>query len=154
MAVHSRGNSGQKGDRQDESLTLPLFASPARKQRFEASRELVIAQPTLLHALKLAMEVGGCDDKQMAIDLEIDPGQWSRIMGGTAFYPTNKYLQFMQLCGNDIPLVWLAHQRGYELKPLRSDLQRQVDELTAEKAELQRQLETITEFVKRTRGGA
>lgn len=154
MAVHSRGNSGQKGDRQDESLTLPLFASPARKQRFEASRELVIAQPTLLHALKLAMEVGGCDDKQMAIDLEIDPGQWSRIMGGTAFYPTNKYLQFMQLCGNDIPLVWLAYQRGYELKPLRSDLQRQLEELSAENSELRKRIDTITDFVKSTRGTA
>jgi hypothetical protein len=30
----------------------------------------------------------------------------------------------MDLCGNDAPLEWLAHSRGYELRPLETETER------------------------------
>lgn len=68
-----------------------------------------------------------------------------------AHFPHDKLADFMEIVGNDIPLRWLAHQRGHELRPLRSTLEQQNAELRAQIAEQQRQLEAIKAFVRETR---
>jgi len=58
----------------------------------------------------------------------------------------------MELVGNDIPLIWLAHRRGYELKPLLSTLEQQLAAERAARLEAERELEIIKRFVRETRG--
>lgn len=115
------------------------------------SDDIVRAQPSFLAAILLAVTVSGLDDKQIYGPLDINHAQWSRIRGGGANFPVDQLDEFMNIVGNDIPLRWLAFKRGYELKPLRSALERRVLELEAENEQLRRDKNTIVRFVQETR---
>jgi hypothetical protein len=81
---------------------------------------LVVAQPSLLAAIKLCISLGGFQsDKQLYMALNIDAGHWSRILRGEAHFPVDKLTELMDLCGNETPLIWLAHSRGYDAGSLR-----------------------------------
>ena len=41
----------------------------------------------------------------------------------------------MDVCGNEVPLRWLSHRRGYELTPMLTEMERR---LLVEKAEKDR----------------
>lgn len=73
------------------------------------------------------------------------------MMSGQAYFPNNKEQALMDLCGNEIPLRWDALKRRYELRPLRSDLERRVAELEEQLAQERHDKEVILEFVKQAR---
>lgn len=139
-----------KPDRQEQSRNLQLFDGPAAAESGPVSRAQVVGQPNFRAALRLSQSVAGLEDKQVCDSLGIDAAQWSRIKTGNAHFPPERLVDFMRLCGNDIPLVWLAHQRGQELKPLRSTLEQQVDDLRAQLADRDRELDVIRRFVRET----
>lgn len=93
---------------------------------------IVTAQPSLLASIKLCVSLGGFEnEKPVAHRLEIDPGHWSRVMSGNAHFPTDKLGDLMDLCGNEAPLLWLVHHRGYDLgslRPRESETQRELRE--------------------------
>lgn len=97
---------------------------------------LIEAQPTLLSAIKLGISLGGfVADKELYQPLGIDAGHWSRIHRGEAHFPVDKLCSLMDLQGNEAPLMWLCHQRGYDLNLMRkreSELEKQLRELRAE----------------------
>ncbi|GGA00247.1 hypothetical protein [Dyella caseinilytica] len=81
---------------------------------------LVIAQPTLLASIKLCISLGGFEaDKQVYSALDIDASHWTRIHRGEAHFPVDKLTALMDLCGNESPLIWLTHSRGYDVTSLR-----------------------------------
>lgn len=81
---------------------------------------LVIAQPTFLAAIKLCISLGGFEsDQQVYSALGIDASHWTRILRGDAHFPVNKLTELMDLCGNEAPLIWLTHSRGYDAASLR-----------------------------------
>lgn len=81
---------------------------------------LVLAQPTLLGAIKLCVSLGGFEsDKQVYGELGIDASHWTRITRGDAHFPVDKLPALMDLCGNEAPLIWLVHNRGYDPASLR-----------------------------------
>lgn len=81
---------------------------------------LVMAQPTLLGAIKLCVSLGGFEaDKQVYRALDIDASHWTRITRGEAHFPVDKLGDLMDLCGNEAPLIWLTHARGYDPASLR-----------------------------------
>ena len=88
--------------------------------------DVISKRKDLLGAINLCIEVSGLDDKELHLTLGIDPGQWSRIRKGDAHFPPNKLNDLMNLCGNDVPLVWLATSRGKGLHELESETQRQL----------------------------
>lgn len=93
----------------------------------------MIAQPTLLAAVKLAISVAGFEsDKEVYGALGIDAGHWSRIHRGEAHFPIDKLSALMDLCGNEAPLLWLTHNRGYDIASLRkreTEMERRCREL-------------------------
>lgn len=97
-------------------------------------------------ALRLCKSVSGFGDKGLALELDVDLGQWSRIWSGTAHFPENKIEPFMILCGNLIPLRWLALKFGFELRPLKSSLEIDLEKAIAEKVELQKKLTYFEEL--------
>lgn len=132
-----------------KSRSLPDVDEPALPLRLRRSDQalderMVIAQPTLLGAIKLCVSVAGFEsDKQVYGSLDIDPGHWTRITRGEAHFPVDKLPALMDLCGNEAPLMWLTHSRGYDVGSLRkreSDLERRNRELTEENAALRRVL--------------
>jgi hypothetical protein len=114
----------------DDPPRLPLRLARADQ---DLDPRIVMAQPSLLGAIKLCISVAGFDsEKQVYGALEIDAGHWSRIARGEAHFPVDKLPALMDLCGNEAPLVWLTHARGYDVASLRkreTDIERENREL-------------------------
>jgi|SRR6185312_5305245 len=81
---------------------------------------IVLAQSSMLGAIKLCISLGGFEaDKQIYDALNIDASHWTRITRGDAHFPVHKLTDLMDLCGNEAPLIWLTHARGYDPRSLR-----------------------------------
>lgn len=95
-------------------------------------------------AIGLSAEVAGYDlDKQASADIAMDKAQWSRIQSGQEGIKWEKLRRFLDVMGNDIPLLWMLHQRGYDLTSLRkqeSEVERDNRRLREENEALRRVL--------------
>lgn len=116
---------------------------------------IVVAQTSFLSAIKLCIQLAGLDSsKSLYIELGIDKGHWSRIMSGEAHFPVDKLSTLMDLCGNEAPLLWLVHVRGYDprqLHKLESELERELRETQDLLAQEREKNQIISRFVKETR---
>ena len=117
----------------------------------DISDEMIRKCFSFKEALKLSKTFSGLDDKQFCHRLDIDPGQWSRIWSGQAHFPEEKLMQFIELSGNIIPLRWLALIFGFELKPLKSELELELERERNEKEELQKKLSYFEELIKKVK---
>ncbi|MDD0814267.1 hypothetical protein PSQ39_06455 [Curvibacter sp. HBC28] len=83
---------------------------------------LIARQPTMTKALQLCQTLSGMDDKAFVGPGGVvkDAAQWSRIMGsGQHNFPQEQLNRFMDQAGNEAPLLWLVHSRGYDMTSLR-----------------------------------
>jgi hypothetical protein len=79
-----------------------------------------IARKTSLGAsFELCAEAAGIEPKQLQADLKLDKAQWSRWVSGQEGVVWPKFTAVMDLCGNDAPLLWMNHARGYDLASMR-----------------------------------
>ena len=77
-------------------------------------------------------------------ELGVDKAQFSRWQSGTEGVVWPKLEKLMDACGNDAPLLWMLHQRGYDLYSLRrreSETEQQNRLLREEVAALRRVLQ-------------
>ena len=111
--------------------------------------EEIPRKPTLGKALEYCAELAGYSyDKQIEQALNkhgchIDKTQLSRWQQGSEGIKWEKLSALMDVCGNDAPLFWMLHQRGYDLHTLRkleTEFQRQNRLLREENAALRRAL--------------
>lgn len=83
----------------------------------------VAKQSSLSKALILCQTLSGLEDKKFYGPRGIvqSQAQWSRIMGPAAQhnFPQDKLNLFMDIAGNEVPMLWLLHSRGYDLHSLR-----------------------------------
>jgi plasmid maintenance system antidote protein VapI len=71
-------------------------------------------------AMELCAERAGfAFDKELQQRLGVDKAQFSRWMSGQEGIHWAKFSQLMDICGNDAPLFWMLHQRGYDLHSVR-----------------------------------
>lgn len=87
------------------------------------------AQPSLTAAIRFCQQLSGLGDKEIVGKRGIvtDLAQWSRITrSGQHYFPQDKLNAFMDLCGNEAPLIWLARSRGYDLRPLETEMERRL----------------------------
>lgn len=115
----------------------------------EMVTQVIEELPTMREAIRACVRHSGLTDKLIYLELGIDGGNWSRIMNGQAYFPQDKLIELMKICSNDIPLLWLAKQCGYELKVAKFTLEEQLEKERKEKLELQNKLEVITEFLRK-----
>jgi len=83
---------------------------------------LIARQPSMTKALQLCQTLSGLDDKAFLGPGGVvkDGAQWSRIMGsGQHNFPQDSLNTFMDKAGNEAPLLWLLHSRGYDITSLR-----------------------------------
>jgi len=133
-------------------LDLPIRPRPARVPQ-EVPLAVIAKQPNRLAVIKLQVQASGLDEGQVATELGIDPEQWSRIMAGKAHFPTEKYHALNVVTGSHFVLLWDLLQEGMDpqsVRPLMSDVERQLVEKEARIQELERELTTIADFVRRT----
>jgi hypothetical protein len=104
--------------------------------------EEIARKRSLGDAIALCVEAGGKEPKELQIEFKWDKGQWSRWESGDEGIKWPKLIQIMDFCGNDAPLFWMLHARGYDLTSLRrkeTELERELREtretLTRERME-------------------
>lgn len=110
----------------------------------QARRDEVVRKKTLGAAMELCAEMAGFAlDKELQQRLAVDKAQFSRWHAGTEGVIWPKLVQLMDVCGNDAPLFWMLHQRGYDLSSVRkleSETEMQNRLLREENAALRRVL--------------
>lgn len=94
----------------------------------EVDPAMVSKQGSMTGALILAQTISGLEDKELCGKGGVinDTATWSRIKGGTNFFPQDHLCRFMDAVGNEAPLLWLANRRGYALVPLESEMERRL----------------------------
>lgn len=135
-----------------EQAHLPLTRTPDQPS---VSLDVIMQRKDLLAAINLCIDISGLDDKELYIPLGIDAGHWSNIRKGKAgtHFPTNKLNQLMAMCGNQIPLIWLARVNGFGLHMLESEAERQM-RLANERARTwQQKYEVLAEVLQGGRTG-
>lgn len=115
------------------------IALPADVRPEEIARE-----KSLGDAMALCAKLGGFAlDKQLSDALKTDKGQFSRWHSGTEGVKWEKLEALMDVCGNDAPVLWMLHRRGYDLHSVRrveSTLERENRLLREQNAALMRLL--------------
>lgn len=105
-----------------EQLSLRLPRKP-----LGVDIQVVRRLPSMTRAICFAAELAGLEnDKDQARALDIDATTWSLVKDGKRAFPHDRYEQMFDEFGNEVPLIWLADRRGYELKPLESELERRL----------------------------
>lgn len=110
----------------------------------EVQPQEVARKRSLGAAIELCAEAAGYElDKQLGLALKVDKGQFSRWTSGTEGVMWSKLAALMDLCGNDAPVLWMAHERGYDIAGIRkreTELERELRESREENAALRRVL--------------
>lgn len=115
-------------------VALPVEVSPAE----------VMRKPSLGAALDLCLELGGFEPKQVQHALKLDKAQFSRWQSGQEGVNWPKLVAVMDHCGNDAPLLWMNHARGYDLGAMR----KVESELERENRVLRTQVEALTQVLR------
>lgn len=93
-------------------------------------------------AIALCAELGGLEPKQIKVDGKfIDKAQWSRWVSGDEGIKWPKLRDVMDQAGNDVPVLWMAHSRQYDIAGMRlleTKVERENRELREENAALKR----------------
>ena len=103
----------------------------------------ILRKRSLGAAITLCYELAGMVPKQVTDEGHFDKAQLSRWEAGTEGVLWPKLDALMDVCGNDAPVLWMLHQRGYDLgtvRPRESELQRQLRLVTEENTALKRVL--------------
>lgn len=91
-------------------LSLPVPLRP----------EEVMRESTLGGAIALCAKAGGHDfDKTLQMELGVDKAQFSRWQSGAEGIVWPKLKKLMDVCGNDAPVMWMNHDRGFDLHSIR-----------------------------------
>lgn len=99
--------------------------------------------------LRTAMRLGDVTDNSMQIQLGIDKGNFSRIVSGQANFPVDKLVLFCEIVGNDLPIHWIAYQRGYELRFIPKILEEQLEKERAAKEEALKKIAILEDLLMR-----
>lgn len=95
-------------------------------------------------AIGLCAKVAGLEPKQVNAAVEGDKAQFSRWISGGEGITWPKLVALMDACGNDAPLLWMLHARGYDMHSLRrreSETERMLREAREEVTALRRVLQ-------------
>lgn len=113
----------------------------------EVRPDEVMRKQSLGGAIELCAELGGFAlDKALQTELEVDKAQFSRWQSGTEGILWSKFVRLMDTCGNDAPLHWMLHQRGYDLNSLR----RRETETEAENRKLREEVAALRRVLQGT----
>jgi hypothetical protein len=112
----------------------------------DVSVQEITREKTLGGAIGLCAKAAGYEPKELQAGLKWDKAQWSRWESGQEGVVWPKLVQLMDYCGNDAPVLWMYHARGYDLNALRrreSELERENRMLREERDALRRVLQGV-----------
>lgn len=91
----------------------------------EITAQEVAREKTFGGAIDLCRKAAGLEPKQVTDSVRtsekkpVDKAAWSRWVNDGEGVEWAKLIQIMDACGNDAPLLWMLHARGYDLNSLR-----------------------------------
>ena len=129
-----------------------LLLSRRPEQRADPPDDVVASYPSRTDAMLRAIEWAGLSDGEVADTLKIDRGQWSRIKSGSAHFPTEKYKQFHEICGNTVLLRYDAISLGHGIHPLETEVERRLREEQGLRTTAENKLAYCLEIIKEMRG--
>lgn len=109
----------------------------------------VMRKPSLGKAIEYCAELAGYSyDKELERALntrgvKVDNTQLTRWKQGAEGVKWEKFAGLMDVCGNDAPLLWMVHARGWDIHAMRrreSELQRELRLAREENRALRRAL--------------
>lgn len=109
----------------------------------EVNPSEVARKASLGGAIELCLELAGLEPKQLQADLKLDKAQFSRWSSGQEGVVWPRLCAVMDRCGNDAPLLWMNHARGWDLHSMRrveSETERRLRLVMEENAALRRVL--------------
>lgn len=109
----------------------------------EVTAQEVAREKTLGGAIGLCLKAAGLEPKELQVHFKWDKAQWSRWESGQEGVLWPKLTQLMDYCGNDSPLLWMLHDRRYDLHSIRrteTEYERENRLLREENAALRRVL--------------
>lgn len=109
----------------------------------EVSAQEIAREKTLGGSISLCAKAAGYEPKDLQLTFKWDKAQWSRWESGQEGIVYPKLRQVMDYCGNDAPVLWMFHDRGYDLGRVvkrESELERQNRLLKEENLALRRVL--------------
>lgn len=125
---------------------------PTRKAPPPVDKGYVLGLPALRRAVRYSVSLPDLDPKQVYEPLGMDKAIWSRIENGGMSFPADRLSALAQLTGNCAPLIWLAHEQGFDLRPQRSELQERLDAAEARATAAENELEVVKRFFRETQG--
>lgn len=111
----------------------------------------VVREKSLGGAINLCAKAAGLEPKQVQEALKSDRSQFSRWTDDKEGILWSKLVALMDKCGNDAPVLWMLHARGYELSSLRrreSELERELREVKEENAMLRHDKRVLAEALR------
>lgn len=91
----------------------------------DVTAQEVAREKTFGGAIALCAKAAGLEPKQVTDAVRtsegkaLDKAAWSRWVNDNEGVEWPKLVQIMDKCGNDAPLLWMLHARGYDLSSLR-----------------------------------
>lgn len=79
----------------------------------------IARKSSLGKAITYCYEAADLEPKQLLAKIGGDKGQLSRWESGTEGVIWPKLSALMDACGNDAPLLWMNHARGWDLNAMR-----------------------------------
>jgi hypothetical protein len=107
----------------------------------------IAREKTFGGAVGLCAKAAGLEPKQVTDAVRtsegkaVDKAAWSRWVNDGEGVEWPKLVQIMDKCGNDAPLLWMLHARGYDLSSLRRSESETERELRIAREELARERE-------------
>lgn len=118
------------------------------------TNQLVAGVSSWAKAMAGAVAASKLKDKSLAIEIDVDPAHFSKMVSGQLGVMPDKLFRFMDACGSELPLMWLPHQRGYDVEDIHqrsTELEKRLRAAEERIAELEDEREVITRFVRDAR---
>lgn len=112
---------------------------PRRRPSAAVDKDHVRRLPSLRRAINYSLSLADMDPKEAYGPLEMDKAIWSRIANGGMSFPADQMPKLKAVTGNEAAIYWLATACGYDLRPLRNELEQQLEDERAARMEAERE---------------
>jgi len=94
-----------------------------KDQKRKVNVELVASLGTFQEALLLCKSISTFEDSIIAERVGMTLKEFVAIWLGDGYFPMNKLIDYVKICENIIPLLWMALKCGYNLKALENKME-------------------------------
>lgn len=118
-----------------------------KDQKRNVNLGLVASLNTFKEALLLCKAVSLLDDGVIAERMGISLADFVKIFSDNGCFPVEKIIDYMRICENIIPVLWLSLKCGYNLHPLEQELEQESRQLKEEIEKKREEKDVIMEEI-------